>query len=50
MAAIDELHGNAGDDLFFTGDSLLDRIFGYGGRDSATADEIDLLSSIEVVT
>lgn len=47
--AIDVLHGNAGDDVFFTRDTLADQIFGYGGHDTATDDEIDLLSSIEVV-
>ena len=50
VEAIDVLHGNAGDDLFFTSDNLLDRIFGYGGRDSGTVDKPDLLSSIEVMT
>jgi hypothetical protein len=44
---IDTLHGNAGNDSFVTTDGTIDHIFGDGGSDSADADTIDVLTSIE---
>jgi len=46
---IDILHGNAGDDSLFSLDGAIDQLFGDGGRDSALADQNDLLTSIELL-
>ncbi|MEA2733741.1 MAG: serralysin [Humisphaera sp.] len=45
----DTLHGGAGADVFITVDGVIDQLFGDGGRDSATADEDDVLTSIPEV-
>jgi Ca2+-binding RTX toxin-like protein len=44
---VDSLYGGAGDDVFITLDGVIDHLFGDGGTDTATADEDDLLMSIE---
>jgi Ca2+-binding RTX toxin-like protein len=44
------LRGGAGNDVFITANNLVDAIFGDGGRDSATRDDIDLVESIEELT
>ncbi len=41
------LHGGAGNDTLITKNSLVDNLFGDGGHDSATADDNDVLTSIE---
>jgi Ca2+-binding RTX toxin-like protein len=45
---IDTLRGKAGNDSFVTTDGVVDHIFGDGGSDIATADNVDILTSIEV--
>lgn len=47
-ADADTLHGNAGNDFLITRDNAIDQIFGDGGHDIATADSMDVLTSIEV--
>jgi Ca2+-binding RTX toxin-like protein len=46
---LDTLHGGAGDDTFVTKDGVVDQVFGDGGTDTATADSVDVLTSIEVL-
>jgi uncharacterized delta-60 repeat protein len=46
-AGFDVLHGNAGNDRLLSIDGERDDLFGDGGHDSATADKIDILISIE---
>ena len=43
----DKLFGGSGNDSFSTVDGETDSLFGDGGADSATADPIDVLTSIE---
>ena len=44
---LDTLHGGPGNDSFVTRDGLVDQVFGDGGADTATADNADVLTSVE---
>lgn len=46
-AGADEIHGGGGNDTFLALDGEIDQIFGDDGTDSATADDDDVLNSVE---